>query len=199
MAVAVTDLKPQGMSIEEAHDKLGHSDKNPLSKQQLSWELISLMMAWMFVKLVKLVLWQKSSNIIFQRKQPPTSNKWWLQSLPPHHYLGERTKTGEDTDAPSIAAETLMGEREDSDSDSDQDEESEREASAEMKWAASKRSGWVVNKPARLIEDAGTTKFQGYEIKLMDAEELYYEAMKELNEGEFIPNEVNSLEWVYWR
>jgi hypothetical protein len=46
-----------------------------------------------------------------------------------------------------------------------------------------------------LIEEAGEVMpdLENYEIQLTRAEEQYYEAMKVLREGEFIPDEVNCV------
>ena len=59
----------------------------------------------------------------------------------------------------------------------------------------------MINKPARLIEgeagaavpDLGLHELEDYEIKLTVAEEHYYEAMKEIHEGEFVAEEITCV------
>jgi hypothetical protein len=82
--------------------------------------------------------------------------------------------------------------------DSSRDEESMSDSSAGPTPVTSTSSGRMINKPTRLIEEAGAVmldlkNLEEYEIKLTCAEEHYYEAMKVLQEEEFIPNKVNCV------
>jgi hypothetical protein len=100
----------------------------------------------------------------------------------------------ENRPAATPAADDSLGESDDNESSKD-DEDSESDSSAGPTPAESTQSGRKITRPTRLIKESGATMpdLENYEIQLMRAEETYYEAMKVLHEGEFIPDEVNCV------
>jgi hypothetical protein len=103
-------------------------------------------------------------------------------------------EAGESIDAGPTAVNDSLEERDDSLSE----EGLESDSSAGPTTVTSTRSGSMINRPTRLIKEAGAAmpdlkNLGEYEFTLTRAEEHYYKAMKILQEGEFIPNEVNCV------
>jgi hypothetical protein len=91
---------------------------------------------------------------------------------------------GETADQPT--PETVEEEDSEDESESESEDDEEKQSTP----SNSTRSGRSVNKPSRLIEEVGAATVDSYEIKLTEAEEHYYETMKELHETELIEGEV---------
>jgi hypothetical protein len=83
--------------------------------------------------------------------------------------------------------------------DDDGKTELESDSSTGTTPVASTRLGRTITKPSRLIKESGMIMpdlepdLGKYEIRLTRAEEQYYEAMPMLQEGEFVPGEVNCV------
>ena len=108
----------------------------------------------------------------------------------PQHEAGESIQT-----RVNQQVQTQVGVEDPDESLEESDDESE--ASATTPVAANTRSGRRIIKPTRLIKETGAIMpdldLEEYEIKLTRAEERYYEAMTHLQEGEFIPEEINCV------
>ena len=116
----------------------------------------------------------------------------------PQHEAGESLQDRVDQQIAhpvGVVEETAASLRESGD---ESEADTESEASAITPVVANTRSGRRTVKPTRLIEETGAAmpdldNLDAYEIQLTRAEERYYEAMKQLQEGEFVADEVNCV------
>jgi hypothetical protein len=115
------------------------------------------------------------------------------------HKAGESTKDGKSTNNEAVPTDDLLGERESEIDDEDLSSESSAgtNPTTGTSTSLSTRSGRLINKPTRLIEDAeagaANLNLQEYESRLKEAEAHYYDSMKNIHEGAFISQEINCV------
>jgi hypothetical protein len=122
-----------------------------------------------------------------------------LQVIIPQHKAGESIEPEESIPPAEEPADNSLKEREATDESGLESDGEESDSSTGDTPAESTRLGRTITRPSRLIEESGAimpdleSGLEQYEIRLTRAEEQYYEAMLVLQEGEFVPDEVNCV------